>query len=172
MDVNGGPLPWLTYPSIELLAARAKPAMTVFEYGCGWSTLWWASRVASVVACEHDQRWYLRIAALAPPNVTLIHEPREPDGAYTSVAARFPGRFDIVVIDGRDRARCATQSVGALKPTGVFVWDNTDRDHYAPGLRALADQGFRRIDLVGLVPGSTVKSQTSILYRPGNSLDL
>jgi hypothetical protein len=94
------------------------------------------------------------------------------DGEYCRRAARYAGRFDIVVIDGRDRVNCAIQSVVALSPQGVFVWDNTDRPEYAPGLLALQAQGFLRIELVGLSPGATVKTETSILYRPGNCLGL
>lgn len=146
--------------------------MSVFEFGCGWGTLWWAERVAKVVACEHDEAWLRQIAARAPGNVTLLREPLDRDGSYCRSAVRRPERFDLIVIDGRDRVHCALRSVPALHPKGVFVWDNTDRPRYEEGLRALASQGFRRVDLVGLVPGSTVKSQTSVLYRCENFLGL
>jgi hypothetical protein len=35
--------------------------MTVFEYGSGGSTLFWASRVKKVVSIEHETEWYERI---------------------------------------------------------------------------------------------------------------
>jgi hypothetical protein len=168
VDAGGHPLPWLPYPSIEFLSSRVRRDMSVFEYGCGWGTLWWASRVDRIVACEHDERWYREVASRVPSNVILLHEPLERNGAYARAASRWPASFDVIVIDGRDRVRSALYSVSALKPSGVFVWDNTEREHYRPGLVALAEQGFRRIDLVGLVPGSTVKNQTSILYRSEN----
>lgn len=173
VDADGDPLPWLTYGAIEFLASRLRPDLSVFEYGCGWGTLWWASRVARVTACEHDPAWHHEMSRRVPANVCLLHEPLHGnEGAYARVASRQPGAFDIVVIDGRDRVRCAHHSVAALKPSGVFVWDNTDRPRYAPGLAELAERGFRRIDFVGLVPGSTAKAQTSILYRSENVLGI
>jgi hypothetical protein len=45
VDANGNPIPWITYPAIEFLVKRINNQLSVFEYGCGNSTLWWASRV-------------------------------------------------------------------------------------------------------------------------------
>lgn len=172
VDADGRPLPWLTYPAIDFLGGRIAATMSVFEFGCGWGTLWWAARVAKVTACEHDEAWAHEVEERAPRNVTLLHEPLDRDGSYCRAAARRAERFDIIVIDGRDRTHCALRSVAALAPGGIFVWDNTDRTRYEAGLRALASQGFRQVDFIGMVPGTTVKSQTSILYRSDNCLRL
>src|SRR5437762_2857857 len=71
VDAEGRPLPWLTYPAIEFLAARVRPEMRVFEYGSGQSTLWWAARVRQVISCEHDPAWAERLRDQLPANVTL-----------------------------------------------------------------------------------------------------
>src|SRR5262245_66641616 len=71
VDAAGRPLPWLAYPAIEFLARRVQPEWRVFEYGCGNSTLWWASRVREVIACEHDRAWAERLRPQLPANVTL-----------------------------------------------------------------------------------------------------
>jgi precorrin-6B methylase 2 len=172
VDVEGRPLPWINYPAIEFLARRARPDMSVFEYGCGHSTLWWAARVREVVACDHDRDWLERIRPRAPRNVTLRHVPLEYGGEYCRTAAADPGRYDIVVIDGRDRVNCARHAVTALKPGGVIVWDNTDREEYRPGIEALAAAGFRRIEFTGMPPGLNEKLETSVFYRDGNVLGL
>jgi hypothetical protein len=172
VDAQGGPLPWINYPAIDFLARRVRPEMSVFEYGCGHSTLWWAARVREVIACDHDRDWIERIRPRAPANVTLRHEALEYDGAYSRVVAEYPGRFDIVVIDGRDRVNCARHALTGLKPEGVIVWDNTDRAEYAPGLDALAAAGFRRVEFLGMAPSLNDKLETSVLYRTGNCFGL
>ena len=172
VDASGRPLPWLTYGAIEFLGPRLRPDMRVFEFGCGWGTLWWAARVARVVACEHDETWFREMRPRMPENASLLHVPFDGGGEYARMASRSPGAFDIVVIDGRDRVRCARHSLSALTRGGVFVWDNTDRERYASGLEELAGRGFRRIDFVGLVPGSTAKAQTTVLYRAENVLGI
>jgi predicted O-methyltransferase YrrM len=172
VDARGEPIPLLTYPALELLSSRLPRDITVFEFGSGHSTLWWAGRVARLVAVEHDPAWYERIRARAPAHVELHLLPLEPGGAYSRRILGHPGAFDVVVIDGRDRVHCAANAPGALKPGGVIVWDDSDREDYRPGLDALREAGFRRLALVGLAATSERRKETSILYRDGNLLGL
>lgn len=172
VDAEGHPLPWLTYAAIEFLGRRIRPGMSVFEYGCGNSTLWWAARVREVVSCEHDRDWYEKIRALAPDNATLRHVPLHYGGDYCRVVAEYPGRFDIVVIDGRDRVNCAKHALAALKPDGIIVWDNSDRDEYSLGYEHLEREGFHKIEFVGLLPMINDKCETGVFYRDANCLGL
>jgi SAM-dependent methyltransferase len=172
VDASGAPVPWISYAAFRFLAPRVRPEWRVFEFGCGYGTLWWAARVSRVVSCEHDAAWRERIAALAPSNATFLHVPLEYGGAYARAALDQGGPFDLIVVDGRDRVRCAVQSVGALAAGGVLLWDNTDRPNYAPGLDELRGLGFRRIDFDGLAPVEPIRTRTSILYRDGNVLGL
>jgi hypothetical protein len=172
IDRNGGPIPYITYPALEFLKRRVRPEMSVFEYGCGASTLWWATRVAEVVACEHDAEWYQRIAAQVPANVALTYSALDNGDAYSQTILRYSDRFHIVVIDGRDRVRCATNSLRALKPDGVILWDNSDREEYQEGYQFLHENGFRRLEFVGLAPIDNQKSETSFFYRRDNCLGI
>ena len=40
IDRRGLPIPWYTYPAIDFLVQIDFSDKTVFEYGCGNSTLW------------------------------------------------------------------------------------------------------------------------------------
>ena len=172
VDREGNPIPYITYPALEFLTRRIRPEMSVFEYGSGASTLWWASRVAEVIACEHNEEWYQEIAAQAPSNVTLLHVPLEYGGAYCQTILRYASRFDVVVVDGRDRVRCAKNSLAALKSGGVILWDNSDREKYREGCQFLQDSGFRRIEFIGPTPLENQKSETSVFYRSDNCLGI
>ncbi len=168
VDRRGEPIPWYTYPAIEFLRTRVRPEMTVFEYGCGNSTLWWASHVAHVVSVEHDPDWHRRIASSVPANVTLRHVPLEPPGTYAGALLREGRRFDVVVIDGRERVECTSRIADGLTEGGVIVFDNAERPDYAEGYAALKAQGFRRIDFIGMAPIVVDKITTSVFYRPDN----
>lgn len=172
VDAAGRPLPWINFPAIDFLSRHVGPGMSVFEYGCGHSTLWWAARVREVIACDDDDRWIERIRPRAPANVTLRHVPLTAGGEYCRVVAEYPGRFDIVVIDGRDRVNCARHAPAGLTPVGVIVWDNTEREEYRPGIEALGAAGFRRIEFLGMPPGLNEKLETSVFYRTGNVFGL
>jgi hypothetical protein len=103
-------------------------------------------------------------------NVQL--ELRELGPEYVEFIEQFPGRFHIVVVDGRDRVNCIKHSVGALAADGVLLLDNSERHQYSSGIEFLADQGFRRLDFEGPVPIVTHSSTTTIFYKRDNCLNI
>jgi len=171
VDAAGQPIPWLPYPAIDFLASRVKPDFAVFEWGCGTSTLWWAKRVARVVAVEHDEEWFARISDLAPPNAEVRHVAMGSE-RYANAIDVYAPQFDVVVVDGRERVACLRRAVEGLSPRGVIVLDNSQRPEYAEGIAHLAALGFRHVTFAGLVPVVAWKEQTSIFYRAGNGLEL
>lgn len=172
VDHDGRPLPWYTYSSIAFLEGRTRSCMRIFEYGSGNSTLWWAKRVQSVVACENDESWFRKISEMSPDNVDYRHCELEPGGDYCKMVALFDREFDVVIIDGRDRVNCARNSLGALKEDGVVIWDNSDREKYREGYDFLLCNGFRRIDFWGLGPINPYQWCTSVFYRQDNCLGI
>lgn len=52
-----GPTPWFTYPAIAFLKDIVSPKMRVFEYGSGYSTMFFNARAKEVVSVEHDPIW-------------------------------------------------------------------------------------------------------------------
>ncbi len=110
LDQCNQPVPWMNYPVIALLTERLRRELTLFEFGCGYSTIYFARRVAEVVAVEHDEDWLHVVRTHVPANVQLILQPVDVDGAYCRAICRQEHRFDLVVIDGRDRVHCMAQS--------------------------------------------------------------
>lgn len=172
VDRDGRPIPWITYPALDFLGGRLDPAMAVFEYGSGNSTLWWGSRVARVVSCEHDKEWFAGFSGrITGPHVTyLLRRCKGGSTDYVEEISRYPGMFDILVIDGRERVGCAENGLASLRPGGVILWDNGDRDEYRPGYDMLRQAGFKRLDFWGLGPLSTRRWCTSVFYQDHNCL--
>lgn len=172
VDADGNPIPWFTYPAAEFLKRRIHPDMSIFEYGSGSSTLWWSEKVNEIVSVEHDEGWYIQLSGKMPENVTLHHINLEYNGDYSKKVKEYKNRFDIVVLDGRDRINCAINSLTALKEDGILIWDNSDRKEYESGYNFLFENGFRKIEFVGLVPIHNVKAETGIFYRSKNCLGI
>jgi len=169
-DEKGNPVPWISYPATIFLANRVRNTFSVFEFGTGYSTLWWSCHAGSVVTCEHDAYWAQTIKSKIPENVEMITTPLDAHDPQT--IAHTGRRFDIVVVDGRKRAECAVQAVSSLKEAGVLVWDDTDRDRYQAGVETLLSIGFRKLDFVGLSPLVSELKQTSIFYKDHNCLEI
>lgn len=172
IDSKGRPIPWITYPSLTFLEERVKKDFAVFEYGSGNSTLWWALRSKSVISCEHDPAWYAQVLPQIPSNAQLNHIALEYGGAYSSMIKQYTNLFDVIFIDGRDRVNCVRNSLGALKPDGVLILDNSDLKTYEQALEFMLKGGFKRIDFVGPGPITTAGWCTSIFYRGSNCLNI
>ncbi len=170
VDRCGQPVPWFTYASTHFIGARINRDMSVFEYGSGASTLWWAARVAAVVACEYDATWHGRMCGLVPGNARLIHAPDR--ATYARQILSCNERFDVVVIDGECRVECARACVQALKADGIIVWDNAERTEYQEGFDFLRGSEFRRLDFAGLGPINVYGWMTSVFYRTENCLGI
>ena len=172
VDAHGRPLPWYTYPCIEWLADHLRASDKVFEYGGGWSTLWFADRVDRVASVDHDESWHAALSARIPENVELhfrrpLPDDDEPDQAepspYVTCIEQYPvGSFDVVVVDGVERAACTRSAVDHLRPDGLLILDNSDRAEYRGAIEHLAEHGFGRIDFYGFAPGSGMSGCTSV----------
>lgn len=169
VDAAGEPIPWYTYPALIWLRGFVKPHHSVFEFGAGHSTLWYARHAAVIQSVEHDAEWERRLRRRLPGNVALQlaqSSGQEAGDATTSPYVQaIHGQHDIVVIDGMERAGCAAVAPAHLKPEGVIVFDNSDRPGYAVALERLAAAGFARVDFVGAIAGYWHLSCTSVFVR-------
>lgn len=173
VDGKGDAIPWYTYPSIYFLEQRVGNDLSVFEYGSGQSTIWFSKRVKKVVSLEHDLDFheFLKPKLRKLENVELIYEPLEND-KYSNKILDYKGAFDIVVIDGRERVKCSKNALNSLKPEGVVIWDNSDREIYQDGYDFLINSGFKRLDFAGMGPIDHSEWCTSIFYKENNCLNL
>jgi hypothetical protein len=169
IDAAGRPLPWYTYPAIRFLENRLPAGLDILEYGAGNSTLWWMAKANSVVSIETDHSWAERVKSRLAANAEL-HLAEAEDFLHT---IRGIGRkFDVIVIDGAVRNKCAQFVSEVITTHGVVIWDNSDRQEYAPGFDILLRQGFKKVDFIGMGPINIYEWSTSIFYRPDNLLDL
>jgi len=182
---------WVTFKAKRWLESFLKPSMNVFEFSSGGSTLFMARRVKTLVAVEHDRKWYNLVGeALATHNIHncqyLLKEPealgkvvcrsndpcgfvssRYPELSFEkyvkSICAFPPQSFDFVSVDGRARPSCILYALDKVRPGGYLMLDNSDRAWYQSGKDLLAD--WKQTHFFG--PGPYVKEfwQTSIYQK-------
>jgi hypothetical protein len=175
VDRSGNPLPWYTYAAIYWLDHALVGTETVFEYGCGNSTLWFARHVKCVAAVEHDQAWANTLQRSLPVNATLHYVPTDAseasmdtNDAYVCAIAQTGTPYDVIVVDGKARNACCLMAVSHLRQDGLLILDNSDRSAYEPANAFLQTEGFARIDFVGPAPGIVGWSATSVYSRDLN----
>lgn len=172
VDAEGQPLPWVTYSFIDFIKPRLNKNLSIFEYGSGNSTLFYAKNVRRVVSVEHDEAWYHKIVNEKATNAEMIFTALEKDGEYSQKAKLLNEQFDIIIVDGRDRVNCCKHSVDALSTNGVLVLDDSERDFYDEARVFLTAKGFKEISFSGISPGMFYHKATSIFYKPDNCLGI
>lgn len=170
VDKNGNPIPWYTYSAIKFIEGRLKPEFDIFEYGCGNSTRWFAKRVNSVHATEHDSKWMEKVSLKLPGNAKVFHF--EVGDNYVESIQKLNKKFHIIVVDGMERNECVKYCVDHLKENGIIIFDNTQLEDYEEGISFLVRRGFKRLDFIGILPIVGYNNTTSIFYRESNCLEI
>ena len=171
-QLDGSFVPWMNYQVIALFRQRLDKHMRLFEYGSGYSTLFFSKLVGDVVSLEYNPGWYDKISREVPQNAKVVLVKNDIDGEYCRAIRGFDGLFDVVVVDGRDRVNCIKQALGKLDEAGVIVLDDSHRERYQEGIKYAVSQGFKRLELEGLKPAEYGMDRTTILYRNKNCLNL
>jgi hypothetical protein len=169
---NNEPIPWVTYPFINFITPRLKKKFSVFEFGSGNSTLFYAERVGTVTTVEHDRQWYEKMQKLIPANVTLLFRENYRTGGYSKAILQQNTMYDIIIIDAVDRYKCATYAVRRLTRQGVIILDDSDREEYQEIIKFLHKKKFRQLDFWGISPGYFNTKATTIFYRSKNCLNI
>ncbi|MEM6710399.1 MAG: class I SAM-dependent methyltransferase [Pseudomonadota bacterium] len=169
---DGAPLPWFNYALIRLLSDRLRGTERVFEYGSGYSTLYFAQRAKAVVSVEHNADWVAALSPYLPSNARVIETPG--GTRYQAAAESYTddGPFDLVLVDGLDRELCLPYAARALSPTGVIVLDDSHRPAYQTAISELETLGFRSLRWYGPKPNSHIEAQSLLLYRASNTLGI
>jgi hypothetical protein len=172
VDGKGKALPWVTYSFIDFIKERINKSQHIFEYGSGNSTIFYAERAGSVTSVEHDKGWHDKVKNTSPANAEMIFCQLEKDGEYAKKATLLNKKFDIIIVDGRDRVNCCKYSVAALSSNGVLVLDDSEREVYHPARVLLKEQGFKEISFSGISPGLFYEKATSVFYKQDNCLGI
>lgn len=167
-------LPFLSYPAIEALEQILQPNMTVFEYGGGGSTLFFARRVRQVTTVENSAEWIERVGAKLRrenlSNVKFLHHPLLEDDLPAFLASPYLFGIkglqpDLILVDGWDkraklRQHCFYEAEKHIAQGGFIVVDNSWRYHeLRTNNRAQRWQEFR-----GVGPSRIGVTTTDIFY--------
>ena len=93
----GDEQPWMTYAAAEFLSGWLRKDMSVFEWGSGGSTIFFANHAKQVTAIEHEEAWaeQVRVAMAERKigNAHTLHFPPESDAASATWDAADPTAF-------------------------------------------------------------------------------
>lgn len=164
-DKDGQALPWYTYPAIEYLSELDYSQKNIFEFGCGYSSLFWANRAKQVTSIEDNPEWFEKWQKeFKKPNLSIYL--RSEGEAYYSAICENPLKYDVIIIDGKCRAECAASAVSKLNKGGMIILDDSDRvntsQEYIDAIRILKENNLIQIDFYGFCPLNNYTKTTSL----------
>jgi hypothetical protein len=146
--------PWMQEDQIKLveriLLSFGNRPVNILEWGSGGSTVYFTRfleenginyRWHSV---EHQVEWYNEIKIKLNSNTTQIHlksiDPDNPASINFDHYVRWPriltefvekqNPFDFILVDGRARARCLVEAKFLVKPDGIIMLHDAEREKY------------------------------------------
>lgn len=164
-DKDGNPLPWYTYPAIEYLSQFDYSAKKIFEYGCGYSSQFWARRALSVISIEDNPHYFERWRSEFN-EANLFLRWRDEGEIYEQAIFEEEELYDVIVIDGKRRTECAFAAVQKLAPGGMIILDDSDRintsEEYVKAVEALKAADLIQVDFYGFCPMNNYTKTTSL----------
>jgi hypothetical protein len=172
IDKNKTPIPWMNYAMVAFLDERLNKGLDLFEYGAGFSSIWFAERLNKVVSIEYDLAWRKQVEDLLAPvtNAELVFQEVGED--YINGASKTGRKYHLVLVDGRERVACAKASFSDLTEDGVLILDDSDRAEYQDVFSIAKELGYKNLRISGLKPFSFFREESTIFYRSSNCLGL
>ena len=167
LDKDGCPIPWYTYPAIEYLEQFDFSDKDIFEYGCGYSSLFWASRARTVTSVEDTPEWYEKwLNEFTQAGISLR---LRDESEYANTIREDMKMYDVIIIDGKRRKECAQTALSRLKTGGLIILDDSDRtnksDEYAAAIATLKQAGLLQVDFYGFCPMDCFTKATSLFFH-------
>lgn len=122
LDDNGIKMPWYTRPCLEWLESIDLKGKKVFEYGVGYSTLWFRSKGATVFGVDNNPK-YSQLTGTKLVESNKI-------GYIKSIYDYEP--FDIISVDGLYRDECTQYALQRIKKGGFIILDNYKQTEVEP----------------------------------------
>lgn len=158
---NGDPVPWFSFPAIHYLEQLDLTGIMVFEYGTGNSSLFWIRKGCTLRAVELVSEWADYVRNNTNDKALIQHEPDIEK--YVSAASSYDNEFDIIVVDGAERAACARHAVTKIKKNGIIILDNSEA--YQSAANVLRGAGLIQVDFIGPAPLVHTWQCTSFFFK-------
>lgn len=167
VDRDGNPIPWYTYPAIEYLSQFDYHDKKIFEFGTGYSSMYWAKRAKKVISIEDKFEWFEKFKSEFRADNWQMRYCDEKAG-YENMIFADNEKYDVIVVDGKRRAECAACAVKCLADGGMIILDDSDRinhcKEYVEAVKNLREANLLQVDFYGFCPMNNYTKATSIFF--------
>lgn len=122
-------LPFMSVDTVDFFDHNIKDDMTVFEWGSGGSTIYFAQKVKNIISVENDQEWFNFVSQILKErfvgNYNIVFSPKKEE--YINHIDQYNDLFDIVIVDGMCREDCLIKAQFKVKIGGWLIFHDYNR---------------------------------------------
>jgi len=107
-------LPWYTRGALEWITSRDTANWRVFEFGGGYSTIWWRLHCRKVDTVDGSLRWAEAMGITYADSLE----------GYLNYIEKSNELYDCIIVDGEWRKFCVQKAKHYLKESGHIIIDN------------------------------------------------
>jgi spermidine synthase len=156
--------PWFNTKAVQyfqdVLNGFGEDSAEVFEWGVGGTTALLSAHksVKSIITIDNDPRYIRMFQALYPKSKADIR--------LVALGRSYPIQMnapkDVIIVDGRMRVECFRNAVKKVKPGGVLILDDSQRDRYSE-VFSIVPETWERTRIYG--PGDGGWWETAFFFR-------
>lgn len=157
-------LPWYNFQLIEYLNSYLKSNMVIFEYGVGFSSLFYAQKNCTVCGVETRMEWKNKIANLAKENglsERINIKLCENITNFHKMIFEYDFEFDVMVVDSIQRLACL-ESAKSVYKKGLIILDNSERENLQNAKNIMT--GFEYLEFEGKRPHDGKTSKATVYF--------
>ena len=113
--------PWYTFEALDEISKWDTKDWNIFEYGGGYSTLWWREEAKNVITIDNNKNWCEKM------NLIHINSYKEYIEYPKMYKDKYDQSFDCIIIDGEPtkwRDSCIEYALKSIKIGGKIIIDN------------------------------------------------
>lgn len=123
-------LPWYTLPCLEWLKKQNTKSWNVFEFGAGYSTIWWRLNCNRLLSVDTNESWAKAM------NAHFINDKNEYSTSLIRHASSMESLrqedflINCIIIDGAWRLECLQNSLDIVVSGGYIIIDNWGQEDF------------------------------------------
>ena len=174
IDKNGKPTLWMNYSIIDFLTGRLNNNIKAFEWGSGYSTIFFAKYIKEITTIENNLEWYNNLQKMFEEvsNIELHHVPYGQGYVDKIDDLSEDVKYGLIIVDGFFRVDCAKKAIEYLSEDGVLLLDDSNRERYKDIFTYYNNNGFKELTFSGLKPSNIQLNTTTIFYRSNNVFNI
>lgn len=156
------------------LEEKLNKEMSMFEYGSGKSTLYFANHIKQVISISHDDKHYQKLlkSSKASENLTLRKYGLNRNFANAIVSEGAEKMYDIISVKGRYRAACAINAFAQLTPSGILMLNDSEGENNVQVFEYYQKKGYKHISFASERPFGVVGQTITLFYKKENIFNI